>query len=140
MKVEKNLIKQIAQYADVQNTIAGGIVETYVEVEDLEDGYEVIISNPSVGAEAYDVEIDQYHLFVQISLDKQFINHAPAYEDELAQEPVKIPVFLQRFNLFHSVDVEGIEAVYEEDALIIFIPIRKDIDTNPKKINIREVD
>mgnify|MGYP001798118674 FL=1 len=129
--VDKNLLKAIAMNADVLNTIGGGMATTKMEIMQLEDGYLLKMNIPTVSAEAYNIEINRDQLTIFTTLPEQ-------RGDEATEEVVS--PFFQSFPISSAVDIEGIEAVFENGELQVFAPFREGFKSDtPKRIHIRQL-
>ncbi len=129
--VDKNLLKAIAMNADVLNTIGGGMATTKMEIMQLEDGYLLKMNIPTVSGEAYNIEINRDQLTIFTTLPEQ-------RGDEATEEVVS--PFFQSFPISSAVDIEGIEAVFENGELQVFAPFREGFKSDtPKRIHIRQL-
>ncbi|HAS38823.1 MAG TPA: hypothetical protein DCS93_00020 [Microscillaceae bacterium] len=131
VKVDKKLLKAIAANADALNTIGGGMATTKMEIMQLEDGYFLKMNIPTVSVEAYNIEINRDQLMIFTTLPEQ--------RDSELGEGVVSP-FFQSFPISSAVDVDGIEAVFENGELQVFAPFREDYKSNTtKRIDIRQL-
>jgi len=129
VKVDKTLLKTIAANADALNTIGGGMATTKMEIMQLEDGYLLKMNIPTVSVEAYNIEINRDQLMIFTTLPEQ--------RDSELGEGVVSP-FFQSFPISSAVDIDGIEAVFENGELQIFAPFREDFGSDTtKRIDIR---
>lgn len=128
-KIEKGLLKSMAQDARSLNTIAGGIAATDMKIiQSEEEGYLIKIKTPSVAAEAYNIEINRDQLMIYTKL-----------AEDADDEDILTP-FFQILPITSGVDVDAIEAVFENGELQIFAPFHEDRNTNEiKRINIRQL-
>jgi len=131
VKVDKKLLKAIAANADALNTIGGGMATTKMEIMQLEDGYFLKMNIPTVSVEAYNIEINRDQLMIFTTLPEQ-------RGSELGEGVVS--PFFQSFPISSAVDVDGIEAVFENGELQVFAPFREDYKSNTtKRIDIRQL-
>ncbi|OJJ17138.1 hypothetical protein BKI52_30985 [marine bacterium AO1-C] len=129
--IDKTLLKAIAENVDALNTIGGGMATTQMEIMQLKDGYLLKMNIPTVSVEAYNIEINRDQLTIFTTLPEQ--------RDGELGEGVVSP-FFQSFPISSAVDVEGIEAVFEDGELQVFAPFREDFKSNTtKRIDIRQL-
>ena len=132
VKVDKNLLQALAINVDPLNTIGGGMATTMMEIMQLNDGYLLKLKIPTVSAEAYNIEINRDQLMVYTTLPEQ-------RTQELEDEGVVSP-FFRSFPISSAVDIDGIEAVFEDGELQLFAPFREDFKSDTtKRIDIRQL-
>ncbi|WP_299458610.1 Hsp20/alpha crystallin family protein [uncultured Microscilla sp.] len=126
--IEKGLLKSIAQDVRALNTVAGGIVATQMKIIQSEDGYTVKIKAPTVPIEAYNIEINRDQLMIYTTL-----------AEDASSEDIITP-FFQVLPISSGVNVEAIEAVFENGELQIFAPFYEEHKSSKiKRINIRQI-
>ncbi|MEM9981350.1 MAG: Hsp20 family protein [Bacteroidota bacterium] len=118
MKIDRNLTKVLAQSATQINTLTGGIVETQVRIVRQPESTIIQLKAPSLGMEAYNIEVVNHHLIVYATTDDG-----------------KLPLFHRTVPLPLHVNEESVEAVYQEGILQIILPNDQDLDR--KRIDIQ---
>jgi HSP20 family molecular chaperone IbpA len=127
-KIEKGLLKSLAEDTRTVNTIAGGIAATQMQILQTEEGYIVKVKTPSVPAEAYNIEINRDQLMIYTKL-----------AEDSDEEDIMTP-FFQVLPISSGVNVDAIEAVFENGELQIFAPFHEEHKSDEiKRINIRQI-
>jgi HSP20 family molecular chaperone IbpA len=129
MSVTNELTKQLAQLANMNSVIGGGISSMNERIRELKDGVLLEVSMPSVSPDAYKVRIKDNILMVIMSLS--VIENIDSEE-----EKVFSPSLIRAFPIPHFIDVDNIQAQYnyEEGKLQVFAPYNnlrnyaKDVD------------
>ena len=107
MKTDKELLKTLAQSADIVNTINGGMSLAYVRKTQLPDHYLVTVKVPGVDVDSLRLEMHKGHLFVfQV----------------LHLEGIEIPYLITGIELDEEVDREAVRANFEDNRLNILLP------------------
>jgi HSP20 family molecular chaperone IbpA len=132
MRLEhKNILSDFIRPIDLLNTINGGVAMTTMKLNEIENGFVLHVTAPTVEAEAFNVFIDNNKLIVFSELPE-------ALNDMSGPYPVRIPMFHHAFDIPTFVSIEQIEAVYEEGELKVFLPF-KDGSKAHRKIDIEEL-
>ncbi|TAH20562.1 MAG: hypothetical protein EAZ08_05705 [Cytophagales bacterium] len=128
MKINHQLLKEIAQTANLANIVGGGISAFTEKVQEVKDGYLLEVSMPSLSPDAYHLKIKNNVLMVVTTLS--VTNHIDSDDERTAN-----PALLRTFPIPNFIDVENIQARYEGNSLKIFAPFNqlgknfeKDID------------
>lgn len=128
MKIDQNLTKQIAQIANVANIIGGGISAMQEHLTETKEGYLLEIMMPSLSPDAYRIRVKDNMLmvFTTISVSTQI---------DSEEESTTTPALVRTFPIPHFIDVDNIQARFEDRELKIFAPFNhlgknfeKDID------------
>jgi len=112
---------------DVLNTLSGGIAEPQIVYGENDLGREIRLRVPGIGREQMQVEIHNntltiyYYLFVP-SVEKQ----------------VQIPQVVHHKTVPYYIDISKINAVFEEDELVVRLPYNKLANGYHRKIRISE--
>ena len=128
MKIDYNLSKQIAQIAKVANIIGGGISTMQERLTETKEGYLLEIAMPSLSPDAYRIQVKENVLVV-------FTTISVSTEIDSENENTVQPALVRTFPIPNFIDVENIQARYEDGGLKIFAPFnhlgknfQKDID------------
>ncbi|HCX22368.1 MAG: hypothetical protein CMB80_07280 [Flammeovirgaceae bacterium] len=121
---DRILIKNLAQTAEIVNTINGGMSQANMILEKGEDEWTVAIRVPGVSPERMRVEVRNGQLF---------IFHVMA--DENAAE-VELPFLLAAVALDKRVDFDAIIAEYEDKELFITMPLDEEASGYEREIDI----
>ncbi|MBC7920896.1 MAG: Hsp20 family protein [Ferruginibacter sp.] len=135
MKIDRNLMGGFGNQIDLLNTLSGGISMATVNVSETPQGLTIRIKTPSLGGDAYNIEVNNNQLVVYTVL-----NHHGRLEfgdEENAQRAV-IPSFIRTFPLPSFVDKDHIEAAFEEGELKVIVPLQPRTEEKPRRIDIRQ--
>ena len=120
MKIDKKLMRTLAQTADIVNTISGGTIFPTFNTTKEEDHYRLEVSVPSVDPDTIKVEVNSGHLLVF---------------QQMSYKNAIIPNLLGMLKLKPDVEQENITAEYEDGLLVVIMPFsetlggfRRDID------------
>ncbi|MEQ9231556.1 MAG: Hsp20/alpha crystallin family protein [Cyclobacteriaceae bacterium] len=123
MRVEKELIKLLAESADLVNTINGGMSLAHVHNYKLEDHYLVTVKVPGVAKRSLKVETHDGNLFV--------------FQLMHLEDGIEIPYMIASIPLKPNVNLNGIRANFEGKNLNIVMPIQElDDEAMDREINI----
>ncbi|MEO1655201.1 MAG: Hsp20/alpha crystallin family protein [Bacteroidota bacterium] len=132
MKVKYNALAGTAKHINLLNTVNGGITMTSVDLMQDDQGYTARFYNAAFDGDNYHVELNNRQLTVYTTINEE-------YYDVTEKGKVMIPSFIRTFPIPDHVDVDKIDAVFEEGALIITAPFREDMDGSVRKLNIRNL-
>ncbi len=128
MKVNKELIKEIAQNANLMNVVGGGISSFTERLKEVKDGYLLEVRMPSLSPDSYHLRVNNNLLTVVTTLS------VTSQIDSDEEETIK-PALVRTFPIPSFIDIENIQARYEGNSLKIFAPFnhlgknfQKDID------------
>lgn len=117
MKKKLNIPQEVLMNIDFMNTMNGGMSEPVLNIENREDGYEVMVKAPGIRPEELQVEIMK---------DKLMIYHLLPIFSKINGENSELRSihFLSRMVIPSDVDVENISARYDDDHkfLILHLP------------------
>lgn len=121
---DKILIKNLAQTADIVNTINGGMSQASMMLEKSEHEWTVKVKVPGVDADDMRIEVkdDQMYIF-QILGD----NNA---------SKLKLPYLLTTFKISSRINYDEILAEYENGEIYIHLPIDEMGDNYEREIEI----
>lgn len=119
---DKLLIANLAQTADIINTINGGMSQASLEVAKNEDEWTVRIKVPGVSAERMKIEVKDSRMFIF-----QILPDTNAAEIEL-------PYLLTAFSISTRVDYDRIVAEYENGEVFIHMPLDEMGDNQEREI------
>lgn len=127
----KKLLRSFLKQCDLLNTINGGIVATRSELLRTENCLVIRISAPSVSLPAYNIFLEKRELIISSVLLDKSIEHTQSF--------MELPLFSKRFNIPLEVDLDKIEAIYENDELRILLPFNQILYNQLRKIQIKQV-
>jgi len=121
MKMNKDLVKNLARSADFINTVNGGSIYPTFKTSKEEDHYRVVVSVPTVNPEAIKVEVSRNNLMVF---------------QQMEVNEVQLPNLLGLMKISEDVILDEISAEYEDDLLVIILPFSEMSGGFRKEINI----
>jgi HSP20 family protein len=128
MKVNNELIKEIAQNANLMNVVGGGISAFTERLKEVKDGYLLEVRMPSLSPDSYHLRVINNLLTVVTTLS------VTSQIDSDEEDTIK-PALVRTFPIPSFIDIENIQARYEGNSLKIFAPFnhlgknfQKDID------------
>lgn len=122
------ILKDNLQRINLTNTIAGGIAQTEMRLEEKEEGYYAYFRTPASHEDTFKIMLNENHLEVY-----RFLR-----VDKIVGESTEIPLVVGAFPLPHFIDVEKIEANYENGVLKVFAPFKKNMGQDSQEIPIRQ--
>ena len=131
MKTDKNLLRFLAGEAVAQSIVGGGIIDSKVKIQTLEEGLTIELETPTLQADNYDIE-----------LKDKFLNIYTFFGTSLLQEVeegfLRKPVLLKTLALPPVVQTNQIDAVFEDGRLHITVPFKSKEEVVTRKIDIKE--
>lgn len=126
----KKLLQSLLKQGDLLNTINGGVSMTRVLKEQHDDNFTIVLSAPSIPAEAYNVILNNNQLMIFSVLPDSTIG-----EDN---QMFNVPLFYKSFDLPSYIDTENIEALHDGDELKVVLPF-KEAARHKRKIDIKHL-
>ncbi|WP_373511848.1 Hsp20/alpha crystallin family protein [Persicitalea sp.] len=131
MKNKLNIPQEMLMSIDFMNTANGGMSQPIMNIENTEDGYEVMVKAPGI-------EPDE--LQIEILKDKLMIYHLlPIFgKSEGESSDMRSIRFISKMQIPADVDVEGISARYDDDRryLMLDLPADETHKDFHRKVNI----
>ncbi|NJL12679.1 MAG: Hsp20/alpha crystallin family protein [Microscillaceae bacterium] len=134
MDAKQNVLAGFGRQIDLMNTINGGTTMTSIEIRQEKEGYVVLFSNPALGSDNYHIELKPDVLTVYTTLPQDALSHV----EEINGNKVVIPAFMRHFPIPVNVEIDKIEAIFEEGSLKIIAPFKTGLNNFPKKLDIRQ--
>ena len=122
------MLVNLLHQGDLLNTVNGGIAETAFKVERKEDAIEIVVSNPAIDAEKYDINLNFNQLSVGLFMGKQHPEKNINYTAPLFYKVFEIPAY---------VDFDAIEASSDDKNLFIRMPFKTFQENLRRKIDIK---
>ena len=121
MRVESEIIKTLAESADIVNTINGGMSLAHVQRDRLSDHYLVTVKVPGVEKKSLKVELHKGKLFV--------------FQLMHLEDGIDIPYLVASVDISNDVQREEIRANYQGKHLNVIMPFGE-TETDSRDINI----
>ena len=135
MKINRNLMGGFGNQIDLLNTLSGGTSMSTVNVSETPQGLAIRVKTPSLGGNAYNIEVNNNQLVIYTVLNRH--GRTEPGDEENAQRIV-IPSFIRTFPLPDFVDKENIEAAFEDGELRVIVPLQPRTEEKPRRIDIRQ--
>lgn len=127
----KQLLRELLQQGDFLNTINGGVGMTRLTKEQRDTEFSIIVSAPTLPADAFNVVINDRELIIFSVLPN---NRGERVEDQF----INIPMFYRSFDLPPYIDIDNIEAIHDDKELVVVLPFKEGARYN-KKIDIKHL-
>ncbi len=121
MRVEREIMKMLADSGDLVNTINGGMSLAHVNKYKNTDHYLVTVKIPGVDKRSLKIEMHENSLFV--------------FQLMHLEDGIDIPYMVASVDVADNVDKKGISANYQGKALTITLPFDESEDTTEIQIN-----
>lgn len=116
-------LKELLTSVDILNTLHGGVSEPFLSVVEKTNGREIRVRVPGVDREQVKAEINNNELSVYYSIPVESNGHL-----------INMPKVIYRDVLPLSIELRNIEATYDYDELVIYLPYNRATDGYNKKI------
>lgn len=126
----KKLLQGLLKQGDLLNTINGGVSMTRLLKEQHEDNFTIVLSAPTIPAEAYNVILNNKQLMIFSVLSDSTLEE----ESEL----FNIPLFYKSFDLPTYINTDNIEAIHDGNELRVVLPF-KETARYKRKIDIKHL-
>lgn len=124
MKVERNIVRNLARTADILNTINGGMSQTTIKIHSLENEWLIKVKTPGVELENLRLEVLDSHLYI----------HQMMEIDQ--NSPEKAPYVIAMIPLIKQINVEEISATFEDGWTLIRLPFDEMVNGLDRQIKI----
>lgn len=112
--MKKRKFKDLLTSVDILNTLSGGISEPFVSIREEADRHEVRVRVPGVNKETLQAEVhnNELMIFYMIPLE----SHGKA---------VQLPQVIYNNPIPYFVEINGIQAHYEDNMLVVELPFNE---------------
>ena len=104
-----------------------------VNIHEANDGLHLELVAPGLKKEDFKVALDKGML--TISYEKKVENESNEYKTH--RREFSVTSFKRSFRVDEAINVEGIQAKYEDGVLKLFLPKKEEVKVLPKEINIQ---
>lgn len=127
----RELLRGLLKQTDYLNTANGGTSMTSFDLVRNDYSFVISVKSPAMPADVFNIMLDfnQLTIYTVLAGFDEFEND----EDEL----VKIPIFIRTFEIPSFVDIENIEAIYENEELKVFLPFKSPQENAHRSIDIK---
>lgn len=128
----KQLLRGLLQQGDYLNTINGGVSMTNLVKEQRDTEFSIIVSAPTLPATSFNVVINEKQLIIFSVLPE-------IGEENVEDQLINIPMFYRSFDLPSYIDIENIEAIHDDNELVVVLPFKEGARYTNKKIDIKHL-
>ena len=125
------MLRDLLKQADVINTVNGGVRQTNYSVKNVGDDILIEVSNPSVRPEAFNFTVNKNELLINVMHFEK---------SSLDGQPLMYPLFYKSVLIPYYVDINRIEAVYEQGIFKILLPYNNNMPKSPFIVQVRNRD
>jgi len=109
----RTLLRELLKQGDAMNTVNGGVRDTSYKLKNHASGIIIEVSNASLASESFNFTVDKDQLLIQV----MYMNRVPNSDQILM-----FPTFFRIVKIPYNVEVERIEAIFENGMFRIFMP------------------
>ena len=124
MKVDRNLIRNLARTADILNTINGGMSQTTIKIHNSEQEWLIKVKTPGVDLDNLRLEVLDNHLYIQQMMEI----------DQNSSE--KAPYVISMIPLIRQINIDAISATFEDGWTVIKLPFDEMVNGQERQIKI----
>lgn len=127
----KTFLRDLLRQGDLMNTVNGGVRKTKFSVKKVGNDILVEVSNPSILPESFNFTINKNELLINVMRsDKSFSNG----------QPIMYPLFYKAIQIPYYVDINKIEATFENGKFKILLPYNDNLPDAPFRVQIKNID
>ena len=127
----RTFLRDLLKQADVMNTVSGGVRKTEYGVQKVGNDILIKVSNPSVSPEAFNFTVNKDELLINVlHVEKSFISN----------QQLMYPLFYKVVVIPYYVDINRIEATYEEGIFKILLPFNNNLPKAPFSVKVKNRD
>lgn len=127
----KKLLRELLKQADVMNTVYGGVRQTEYSAKNLGQDILITVSNSSVSPEAFNFTINKNELLINV------MHFNMSYSND---QPLMYPLFFKAVKIPYYVDINRIEATYQDGLFKILLPYNNNLPKTPFSVKVRNRD
>jgi len=124
-------LRDLLKQADIMNTVNGGVRQTEFNVKKIGDDIIIEVSNSSIAPEAFNFTINKNELLINVMhFENAFSNG----------HPMMYPLFFKVIVIPYYVDINKIEATYEQGIFKLLLPYNKNLPKTPFTVQVKNRD
>lgn len=127
----KSLLRELLKQANVMNTVNGGVHQTDFRVMNVGNDIVIKVSNPSVSPEAFNFTVSENNLLINVMYFDQ---------SKAGDQPSMYPMFFKDVIIPYYVDINRIEAIYDEGVFKILLPYNNNLPKTPFSVKVKNRD
>lgn len=127
----RELLRELLKQADIMNTVHGGVRQTEYSAMKIGRDILITVSNASISPEAFNFTINKNELLINVM----------HFENSFASEqPVMFPLFYKAVVIPYYVDINRIQATFEDGVFKILLPYNDNLPTTPFNVQVKNRD
>lgn len=127
----KTFLRDLLGQSDLMNTVNGGVRKTEFSVKKVGNDILIEVSNPSIAPESFNFTINKNELLINVMrFNKSFSNG----------QPIMYPLFFKVIQIPYYVDINRIEATFENGVFKVLLPYNNNLPDNPFRVHIKNID
>lgn len=127
----REFLRELLKQADIMNTVNGGVRKTKYGAKKIGENIIIEVSNPSISPEAFNFTVNQNELLINVMhFEKSHI------DDQVTM----YPLFFKAVIIPYYVDINRIEATYEQGIFKILLPYNNNLPKSPFNVQVRNRD
>ncbi len=127
----KTFLRDLLGQSDLMNTVNGGVRKTEFSVKKVGNDILIQVSNPSIAPESFNFTINKNELLINVMrFNKSFSNG----------QPIMYPLFFKVIQIPYYVDINRIEATFENGVFKVLLPYNNNLPDNPFRVHIKNID
>ncbi|MCK5280247.1 MAG: hypothetical protein KAK04_16950 [Cyclobacteriaceae bacterium] len=127
----KTFLRDLLGQSDLMSTVNGGVRKTEFSVKKVGNDILIEVSNPSIAPESFNFTINKNELLINVMrFNKSFSNG----------QPIMYPLFFKVIQIPYYVDINRIEATFENGVFKVLLPYNNNLPDNPFRVHIKNID
>ena len=127
----KTFLRDLLGQSDLMNTVNGGVRKTEFSIKKVGNDILIEVSNPSIAPESFNFTINKNELLINVMrFNKSFSNG----------QPIMYPLFFKVIQIPYYVDINRIEATFENGVFKVLLPYNNNLPDNPFRVHIKNID
>ena len=127
----REFLRELLKQADIMNTVNGGVRRTEYSAKKLGNDILIDVSNPSITPEAFNFTVNKNELL---------INVMHVEKSSPSEQITMYPLFFKAVIIPYYVDMNRIDAWYEDGVFKILLPYNNNLPKSPFNVQVRNRD
>lgn len=127
----KKYLGDLLKQTDIMNTVNGGVRQTDFNVKKIGEDILIEVSNPSIAPEAFNFTINKNELLINV------MHFENAHKNG---DPMMYPLFFKVIVIPYYIDINKIEATYEDGIFKILLPYNVRLPKTPFTVHVKNRD
>ena len=127
----KKLLRELLKQADIMNTVNGGVRQTEYKATKIGEDIIIEVSNPSISPEAFNFTVSKNELLINV------MHFEKSHSDN---QITMYPLFFKAVVIPYYVEINRIEATYEQGKFKILLPYNNKLPKSPFNVQVKNRD